>query len=360
MPVALLVALAVLSPSPDARPAPEGLLPPTRRATALLAGTPVTEERAVRPLWKGLEGERGLRAYRLVRECESRSPSPCAVMAGKYVRGAGVAKDEWIAAALLESACKVKENEGRDYKACSALGILLATGAGGLPRDLTWALELQRWACSSSETIGCAALGDLLLPAQPEPTKDAEVVALYRRGCDADYSAACNNLGWMLERGRGAARDLAQARALYERSCKAKLAVGCKNLGVVYAASTRPEELAEAARYLEPFCSAAEPATCSVLGSVEERRGERQRALAAYGRGCSAGHLRSCNNQGFLLGLSHTPEDEARALSLFERACDAGVGLACANAATLVAPDRARTFNARACALGVQGICEPQ
>lgn len=356
-----LLAVLALVVCPLARAAPPEAPPPTQRAAGAVGPGP--QVRAPRPLWTALTGERRTLAHALITECTARFPSPCGVVAVRYFEGREVPRDALVAAALFEAACHPNGAPTRPSQlACASLGNLLVSGEG-IPRDLTWARELFDGACRNEVAVACTSLGNLLLPPAPAPEEDARAAALFRRGCDSKDLTGCNNLAWMLEQGRGVARDLAQADALYGRACAGGVSLACKNLGLRHAASTEPARLAEAARLLEPFCGEREPATCSLLGSVQDRRGERAWALAAYARGCDLGHARSCNNLGWLLDVGPREErDTVRVRALYLRACKGGVATACRNAAALAqaagapAPEAA-ALTARACALGDTDAC---
>jgi hypothetical protein len=124
-----------------------------------------------------------------------------------------------------------------DARSCTNLGLMYATGRGGLMKDETRAVALYQRACDTGNADGCNNLGNAYQDGRGGVTKDlVRPVALFQRACDAGSANGCNNLGNRYFGGEGGlTQDPARAVALYQRACDAGNGSGCNNLGVQYA-----------------------------------------------------------------------------------------------------------------------------
>ena len=102
-----------------------------------------------------------------------------------YASGAGVARNDSIAHALCDGACRDHDSEG-----CFQLGKLYEMGQG-VEQDFTHAANL------------------------------------YRRACNDESGDACFAIAALYERGAGVRRDTTRAQDLRERACKLGRAAAC-------------------------------------------------------------------------------------------------------------------------------------
>jgi hypothetical protein len=113
-------------------------------------------------------------------------------------------------------------------------------------------------------------------------------------------------------------------------------------------------------------CERGSPMACGYYGlTLEHGKGmqrDEDRAFAYYARGCELGERQvSCLNGALMLfnrdGLSQ--DERGKVVRWLERACDAKEVVACYNLGiVMVAPEAAKPWFERACALGDQPSCE--
>jgi uncharacterized protein len=124
--------------------------------------------------------------------CEYGSFIACSLLAGRYIRGDGVEKDEATGVALLDRACA-----GRQGSACHVLGAAYLEPALGLAQDL------------------------------------AQGATLVQAGCDLGDRASCSTWAMCLHKGRGVAKNSTHAAQVLEAQCALGNSDGCLKLGAV-------------------------------------------------------------------------------------------------------------------------------
>jgi TPR repeat protein len=236
----------------------------------------------------------------------------------------------------------IRACDAGDAGSCTNLGLMYATGRGGLTKDEARAVAFYQRGCDGGNERGCTDLGRMYETGRGALTQDeARGMALFRRACDAGDALACTNLGRMYATGRGGLpKDEAQAAALYRRACDAGEAPGCIALGAMYEAGRAglPKDESRAATLYQRGCDAGGPLGCSSLGVLYQTgRGglprDEARAVAFYQRGCDGGNPLGCTNLGemYETGRGGLPKDDTRAMALFQRGCDVGHAAACRN-----------------------------
>jgi hypothetical protein len=129
-------------------------------------------------------------------------------LARAYLRGEAVARDEVLAARLLELA--VSRGHPR---AKWELSILLRNGVG-IARNHARALELAKAAADAGDATGMNVLGVMIRDGIDRQRDDAEARLWFERAADLLDTYAMVNLGWLHRDGRaGLTRDPAAAVA---------------------------------------------------------------------------------------------------------------------------------------------------
>ncbi|MCC6521752.1 MAG: sel1 repeat family protein [Polyangiaceae bacterium] len=261
----------------------------------------------------------------------------------------------------------------------------LAHGRAGLGAPQFAAGE--EWTCAEACTRGdagsCVALGIMYEEGQNLPRDYVRAFATYAPSCDGGYLPACSHLAWLLWRGLGALPDVARASALARQSCDHGESHGCTVLGEILLADGLQ---ARAVTSFELACDLGDGPGCTALGRVLVERaielGARglsdeaelrllQAAARAAGPGAH-GVAGSVGNAATAQPLSQGATGPANAtLELAERtleraraaagaACDAGHAPACLVVAQTElerAPERARDLYVTACRGGVVAGC---
>jgi TPR repeat protein len=169
-----------------------------------------------------VEVERGETLYAVA--CEHGSVTGCAnyVMSRRW-GSTGVPAPVVRAAGVVEGAC----TSARDARACAALGVMRARGSV-LARDERLAAALLDRACKLGDMAACAQLGKAYLVGDGVAPDDAIAVRLFRRACDRARSDACTDLATMYCLGRGIPRDAGRSTALFRQACVAGDAAACR------------------------------------------------------------------------------------------------------------------------------------
>lgn len=171
---------------------------------------------------EGVPKDEGKAADLLAKGCDNDDAFACGLLGAMYEHGEGLAVDLPRAAALMTRACARE-----DLLSCAILGGYYAKGQG-VTRDFAKAEQLVRKACDGGESIGCFNLAVMYDEGQGVTTDDAQAAQLYAKACDRDFGQACQNLALMCEDGEGIPKDPARAMALYGRACQLGLSESCR------------------------------------------------------------------------------------------------------------------------------------
>lgn len=194
------------------------------------------------------------------RACDLGNPRGCYDLGVAHHDGAGVARDEARARALFERAC-----DGGYAAACLNLGV--AFERSGDPSELTAAAERYARACAADDVevirLACFNLALLHANGLGVPRDRARAVAWFTRGCDHDDSKSCTQLALALADGAGVDADPVAAVALLERTCASRHAAACFHLGRFLRAGIGvAADPARATRLIAGACQAGLPAAC--------------------------------------------------------------------------------------------------
>ncbi len=158
--------------------------------------------------------------------------------------------------------------------------------------------------CTAGRAQACFELGELLVKANMQNLGQA--IGPYTKACDAGVADACEQLGWAFKYRDEVGKDETKAAAFYQKEVALRQA----------------------------NCDAADFVQCGKLAEHYEYGGsglkeDRRLAAALYNRGCAAGVLRACTEQGEALIPVHTSTAYAEAVDLFKKACDGGDARGC-------------------------------
>lgn len=221
--------------------------------------------------------------------------------------------------------------EGHVARACSALGRLLESGAGGAA-DLPAAAAGYRKACDANDEEACGRLGLLTRAGSGVARDDAAAAPLLDRGCNAGHGDDCFAFAEMAERGEGVDKSLTRAGMAYVHGCSADEPRSC-----LWLARQPSLRVSFVPSYMERACVAHDAPGCAdaIYGDsplVDAHFGGTALAL----RTCHAGDARACAQAGLdALGDVHAPLDYAAAVDLLTRACDSDRKLGCVELANL-------------------------
>lgn len=118
-------------------------------------------------------------------ECDRGIPSSCALLAGRFERGDGIAKDLTRAATLHERACEL-----RDALACVSAARMHA-GGHGVPPNRGRQIELLVQACHLGDGSACNIAARALASGAGVPKDERRAAELVRKACAAGIEAAC-------------------------------------------------------------------------------------------------------------------------------------------------------------------------
>jgi TPR repeat protein len=147
------------------------------------------------------------------------------------------------------------QDEPRNAEAQYQLGLKYARGAG-VTRDDALAATLFRKAAEQGHADAQAALGFAYHLGRGVPQSDAEAVTWLRKAAEQGFAHAENNLGIMYARGRGVRQDFAEAVKWYRKAAEQGSQEAQTSLGELCAnGDGTPKDPAEAVKW---FRKAAE------------------------------------------------------------------------------------------------------
>jgi TPR repeat protein len=152
--------------------------------------------------------------------CDGGEAQGCELLAGLYLLGKGVKKDEEKAVELFQKAC-----DGDDAHGCEALGKMFRDGRG-VTADLGKAKKFLTKACDADAYGACTSLA---LDAMKSGDKD-KGVELMTKACNGDDKIGCMGLGALYLHGNGVKKDLEKAKQILGKSCKLGEKSACKKL----------------------------------------------------------------------------------------------------------------------------------
>jgi TPR repeat protein len=218
----------------------------------------------------------------LQRSCELGSALGCNDL------GVEVWANEGQSLPLLQRACELGLQRG-----CTNLGILLAHDAGKHDR----AVELLDAACTKSDPLACAKLGDILYdePDATRPLNKAE--ASYEKACKLEEAEACIGAGWMQLRGEGTEKSPKRAEESFKFACDHQSYRGCAGLGFVLIGRANNEtEVEQGAHWLGVACDHDSGFGCFMLANrvASENRQVTADARELFAKACRLGIKPAC------------------------------------------------------------------
>jgi TPR repeat protein len=182
--------------------------------------------------------------------------------------------------------------------ACYEKGTQYDAGAGGVAVDLTLAATYFEASCREGFAKACERVADVYRRGRGVPRDLERFVTLASAACEGQQGDACSAAAELLSTGDGVKKDEARAQRLWARGCELQLPIACR----------------ESAKGLEAI--------------------ERERALAAYVRGCKGSDKESCRRGGALARLM---DDAPSVASLWGAGCTLRDAASCFELGSLVA-----------------------
>lgn len=245
-----------------------------------------------------------------------------------------------LSEALFKRGC-----DQTDQRSCQGYGIHLFQKG-----EKQKAQDLFDGACRANISESCHLLGDLLLEQEkPGPARAAltkacnlnlpegcfhlglfedewgsrtEAMLAYRKACDANHLPACVNAG-VLEEDK---TNYTQAKSYAEKACKGGIPKGCVNLENL----NDMETYFQRSRRVIPIhmikCFKGDAMACSILGNMEQSRGNADQAAVFFERACLNATPKMCQPYGNSLWVTGR---HSEALAIWKSACEAGDAWSC-------------------------------
>jgi TPR repeat protein len=202
--------------------------------------------------------------------CEHGFAVDCRKLGRAYLNGAGVARDDRLAAATLMKGCEIGEPAS-----CSDLGVLTLLGRGVAQDDAVGG-ALTRRACDAGYALACSNLGTLAveeagthaLRLDPGGEGGARTVRAFQTACEAGGLEGCLNLGTAEERGQLVEKDLRGAARAFQRACEGGLPLACHRLALLAIGAPDAAPEAEIAALNFRACRAGIAAACTQPGEA--------------------------------------------------------------------------------------------
>ncbi len=156
--------------------------------------------------------------------------TPACIRAGHRLKnGKDVTHDQRAAVELFRTACESGGPEG-----CNMLGIMYASGEGGLSTDIVRARQLYLRACSEGWAWGCYNLAKRMRDGEGGEQDMVGAATHFDTACSSGIADACNLLGNMYWNGKGESQNQLRANMYYTKGCDGDTAWACYNLGTSY------------------------------------------------------------------------------------------------------------------------------
>ena len=234
---------------------------------------------------KGITWSATIAADYYKKGCDKHSAMSCANTAELYRYGIAIPRDPAAAAKLYKQVC----DDGSGF-GCAGYGHYLATGEGGVTRDVKTAEKLLRDACKQETSEACIELADLL--AATKTGTVAEIAELRGQGVTITERNAEDNpeymwrMGVFYRDGVAKPKDLVKAREWFAKSCDKYDPLGCLDAGKAFAAIDRDR----ARVYFANACGSRIQEACDGAKALEGPVGVGPQKVHAKGcAGCSTG-----------------------------------------------------------------------
>ncbi|RYZ05466.1 MAG: sel1 repeat family protein [Myxococcales bacterium] len=176
------------------------------------------------------DGARAVELYR--RACGVKEPTGCYNLAANLLEGKLLDRDLPLAARLFEHVCETEHTavEGTTPRklSCHNLGVLHASGEGGVPRSLERAAALFGTACDLGYLDSCHNVGMAYMTGEGVVQDLPKAALIFQNACAAGLARSCTNLGHLYREGRGVKQDSRKAAELFTKGCGGGSAKGCR------------------------------------------------------------------------------------------------------------------------------------
>jgi len=256
-------------------------------------------------------------------------------------------RDAAAGAAELERACVAAADDplrGTEHAACSAFGLILASGEG-VPRNPQRAFRfLERGAkCGFSfhaqelvqaeahgiggESVGCCSARGCEAGCEADCAKAMDMVTRgiagpLERACQAGRGVACYMLAdavrgeYVAMVGHFQLPSSSSEEALLEKACTLGVGPACEHLAYLDLASEQ-QDLPRRARYLTKACDAGWGDGCLAIGKSLAADGKRRDAIPFWEKACKLGLTTVCTDlRDILVKGKGVPADPARAAAI--------------------------------------------
>ncbi|HTA88542.1 MAG TPA: tetratricopeptide repeat protein [Polyangiaceae bacterium] len=189
---------------------------------------------------------------------------------------------------LLERACELGLQRG-----CTNLALMLAHD----PSQHERTVRLLDEACSNSDPVACAKLGDALY-GEPEASRSlSKAEASYEKACQLEEPDACVGAGWLQLRGEGTDKSSERAEQSFKFACDHQNFSGGAGLGYVLVGwGNSASETEQGAHWLRVACEHDSGFGCFMLANRVAAQHQRvtPEARELFAKACRLGVKPAC------------------------------------------------------------------
>jgi MYXO-CTERM domain-containing protein len=218
--------------------------------------------------------------------CQLGGAQACSNIAEMYRYGIAAAADPKKAFEVFTKACELYSQYG-----CASVAHYLATGEGGVKKDMKRATEILRTTCEREVPDACIELATIL---ESERGSASEIARVRQRAFDLTKQQVERNnpeymywFGTFYRDGVATMKDPAKAREWFVKSCESFDPLGCIAAGKTLAASTAAADRDQARVFLERACGAGIEDGCKGL-KMSDAPTTPGKVKAAKGCACGA------------------------------------------------------------------------
>lgn len=220
---------------------------------------------------------------------------------------------------LFLDVCKHGESDG-----CVSAGIIAASGASDVPKDVSEASRLFLRACDElSDLTGCLREGLLFYDELIKDHERTQALHYFEKACSSRSGEldACVNMGLLYQNGVNGTTDSERAKSEFQYACRQGHQGGCLNLALltIDTPETSSSDRSKAIEVIRHLCRMTDDANYCYNYAYVIRKNSSDEAVQLVNNGCKKKHQQSCL---LLTSLSRqSPEQKRIAFSTLQELC---------------------------------------
>jgi hypothetical protein len=187
--------------------------------------------------------------------------------------------------------------------------------------------------CQERDGQGCRNLSTLYEKGLGVKKNLKKSLTLVEKGCDYGNGSSCNRAGNFYDYGYAGVSNKQTAASYYKKGCDLNYGIACNNIGNAYiSGSGVVKNVGLAETYLNKAISLGENAYAN-LGFVYRLKGDDNKAIAYYKKGCDLKDATACGNLAYVY---KEQKKYTKAYNYYLQSCNLADGSACHIASMMI------------------------